>query len=72
MYALHDKFNDQIISRHRKLRNAVVARIKTNKRVAKANGQGCYLPITILDNDGEPIHPDHPEYEEVWSIEAEY
>lgn len=71
MYSLYDTFNNQTVSRHHTIKNAVRANIRLQRRVKKHNGQSCYIPTVILDRDGDPIINDHPEYEQVWEAELD-
>lgn len=72
MYELYDTFNNQTISRHRTIANAVKARKKLDRQVSAANGKGSYIPTCIFDSEGEPVNSDHPEYDEVLEAEGGY
>jgi len=46
---------NDVISRHRLLRRAVLADHKLQARTRKYNGQGTYMPTRIVREDGKPI-----------------
>jgi len=49
MYKLIDTFNNVLLSKHRTLRNAIIAKAKHGDAVKKANGQNSYLTYAIID-----------------------
>lgn len=52
MYKLIDTFNNVLLSKHRTLRNAIIAKAKHLVAVKKANGQNSYLTYDIIDEKG--------------------
>jgi hypothetical protein len=52
MYKLIDTFNNVLLSKHRTLRNAIIAKAKHSDAVKKANGQNSYLTYDIIDEKG--------------------
>jgi hypothetical protein len=64
MYTLRNDMTDRQISRHHRLRNAVRAQLKFARAFA-----GSYVPTSILDADGAPIHGEHPEYHDMLRLE---
>lgn len=70
MYTLKDTFNDRHVSRHRTLEAAVRAMARHGRAVKRAHGPAAYLPMDILDADGQPIHVEHPEYGRLIYLEA--
>lgn len=50
MFILKDTFNDRVVSRHRKLENAIQADRKFQQAVKKVNGQNSYIPTSIFLN----------------------
>ena len=51
LFTLLDTFNHRIISRHRKLENAVKAKAGHLAAVRRANGVNSYLPLEIQGAD---------------------
>jgi hypothetical protein len=47
MYAVYDKFNKAIVSRHRTLRTAVKADQKLQRGISRLRG-GSYLPTEVM------------------------
>jgi hypothetical protein len=47
MYAVYDKFNKVVVSRHRSLRNAVKADMKLQRGIGRLRG-GSYLPTDVV------------------------
>lgn len=58
MFTLHDTFNDRTVSRHRTIDAAVSAMHKHDRGVKRANGPTAYIPIVILDADGQRVDSD--------------
>ncbi len=54
MITLIDTFNGRALSRHRTLKNAVIAQRKHDALVKKNNGPGSYLTYSF-EADGEPV-----------------
>lgn len=54
MYAVYDKFNKVIVSRHRLLRNAVKADMKLQRGISRLRG-GSYLPTEVMLVTGNQV-----------------
>jgi hypothetical protein len=54
MITLIDTFNGRSLSRHRTLKNAVLAQRKHSAQVKKNNGPGSYVTY-CFEADGEPV-----------------
>ena len=57
MITLTDLFNQQVISRHRTLRAAVIAQRRHLAAVQRHNGPNSYLTYSFTRGDGAPVDP---------------
>ena len=55
MYVLFDAFNKRTISRHRTVQAAATAKMKFDKQFRKNNGQGSYLPVSLMVEGNEEL-----------------
>lgn len=55
MYVLFDSFNKRTMSRHRTIQTAAIAKIKFDKQFRKNNGQGSYLPVSLMTEGNEEL-----------------
>lgn len=53
MYELVDTFNDVVISRHRLLSRAYVAKMAHQRAVKRTNGASSYIPTSIYKDGVE-------------------
>lgn len=63
MIELHDSFNGCLISKHRTLRNAILAKKKYEKAIQERHGQNSYLTFAFRQN-GKWISEDDVQTEE--------
>jgi len=54
MYAVYDKFNKVIVSRHRSLQNAVKADMKLQRGIGRLRG-GSYIPTEVMLVTGNQV-----------------
>jgi len=52
MIKLIDTFNNQLISKHKSLRNAIKAQRKHLKAIKKRNGNSSYITYALENEDG--------------------
>jgi hypothetical protein len=55
MYALLDTFNDKIISRHKTVEAAAIAKNKKLDAIKKKNGQSSYIPMVCMKVVGDEL-----------------
>lgn len=58
MIELWDTFNENLISRSRTIRTAVIKQIKHINKIKKANGQNSYVTYSFKYTDGTPVCQD--------------